>query len=99
MSFSLRAKNRAWNRCNVRLIQQDLRRGAAVLVNSFCIGKCIESSRWRSALQANLVQPGHQQVAPFAVLLTQPRDLRGGSCERVNHRVLYRRGDAVGGGE
>ena len=56
MAFALRAEYRAGNGGDVRLLEQNLRGGAAVLVDFLHVGKCIERAGGRLALQPNLIQ-------------------------------------------
>ena len=53
MAFALRAEHRTGNGGDVRLLKQDLRGGAAVLVNLLDVGKGIERARGRRAFQAH----------------------------------------------
>jgi hypothetical protein len=69
MALALRAEDRTRNGGDVRLFQQNLRGGAAVLVNFLHVGKRIERARRRLALQAHFIQPGDQQIAALAILL------------------------------
>ena len=81
------------------LVQQDLSGGAAVLVYLLDVGKCVERARGRIAVEAHFIEPGNEQVAALAIFFAARGNLRLGRGERLNHRVLNGRGDAVGGVE
>ncbi len=81
------------------LVEEDLRGGAAVLVDLFDIGKGVEGPGGRIAGEADLIEPGDEQVAANAILLAARSDLRLRGGERLHHGVLHGRGDAVGGVE
>ena len=49
VTLALRPEHRAGNGCDVRLIKQNLRRSAAVLVNLFNVWKRVKSARGRFA--------------------------------------------------
>ncbi len=70
MSFALRTKNRTGNGGDVRLVKENLRRGAAVLMNFLDVGKHIKRTSRRRTFQPHFAQPGNQQIAAPAVFLT-----------------------------
>jgi len=64
---------------------------------SFPRSESIECSRRQCTLQAHFIQPGDQQVPPLAILLANASDLGPWRLQRMDHCVLHRRGDSVGG--
>src|SRR4051812_33024979 len=96
MPFALRAKDHTWDGCNVRFIEKDLRRVAALLVNLLGIRKCVEGAGGRLAIEADGVEALDDDVAALAVLFATCGNVGLGRGERLKHCMLHKSSHAIG---